>query len=81
MQLGQPTSWDYLRWNPVSLRADNSPVTGYTAALASEPEQAEAVFAASWIVRGLSHTYTIRHRLGWQDLRAVLTQVGCHTAR
>jgi hypothetical protein len=51
-------------------------VSGKTSQLPDEPHHAEAVHAASWMWRGLSHNYRVRQRLGWSQLRDLLIQVG-----
>ena len=67
-----------LHWQTVSLTQEPSglAVSGRISQLPDEPHHAEAVHAASWMWRGLSHNYRVRQRLGWSQLRDLLIQVG-----
>eukprot|EP00887_Chlorella_sp_A99_P000548 scaffold17.g548.t1 len=74
--LQQPLTWGYQRWQPVLLRSGPAatPMAAAVAELRGEPHHAEAVMAVTWTARGLHHSYIVRRRPGWQDLRRCLVE-------
>ncbi|PSC71393.1 Ribosome production factor 1 isoform A [Micractinium conductrix] len=64
----QPADWRDLDWRAA--------VMGRISALPDEPHHAESVHAASWVWRGCTHSYRVRQRLGWTELREMLAQEG-----
>ncbi|KAL4423463.1 hypothetical protein ABPG77_005415 [Micractinium sp. CCAP 211/92] len=72
----QPPEWRDLAWRAVPLRQEPSgqAVTGRVCPLQDEGHHSECVHATTWVWKGAVHSYRVRQRLGWSQLRDFLVQ-------
>ena len=78
LRASPPSCRSELEWRQVALvqQPSGQAHVGRVARLPDEPHRAGAVHALNWVVRGCTHSYRMRQRLGWDHLRRVLVQVG-----